>query len=382
MSRASSLRVARPKAGSSARSAAKVRRLIGRRRSPLTGFRIFSFSSPNKNRANRPYLLRFLHRFRGRQVGLSALRSAMRAATRQRKPSLRGLYDLLALWFRGNAFRPFFPPFLALLAEEFQHFLLEALRTCLGCYNSRGQPPRRNANAETTVSTHGPAGEPLARPEPAQVKPGAEFAADPFKSDTSAPEQITLLRPRIESLENEVASLKTASRDSTAQIALLRSRLQSLEKEAASLKSISRAHAELIVSTGSEVFRLKHFSAEFDPAEPGKWVRVDTDAGSLLVSVKGVEPYLDGCKLRIDVGNPNSFTVRSFHVNATWTRRLGEDENRFDWFKSLKKKSFNLEKQLLAGKWSPVELILPDTDPTAVGYIEISLNVDTVAFGT
>ena len=89
-------------------------------------------------------------------------------------------------------------------------------------------------------------------------------------SDTSAPEQITLLRPRIESLENEVASLKTASRDSTAQIALLRSRLQSLEKEAASLKSISRAHAELIVSTGSEVFRLKHFSAEFDPAEPGK----------------------------------------------------------------------------------------------------------------
>ena len=127
---------------------------------------------------------------------------------------------------------------------------------------------------------------------------------------------------------------------------------------------------------------MKHTSAEFDPAEPDKWVRVDTDAGPLLVSIKGVEPYLDGCRLHLDVGNPNSFTVRSFHVNATWTRRLGEEENRVDWFKSLKKKTFDLEKQLLAGKRNPVELILPDTDPTEVGYIEISLNVDTVAFGT
>jgi hypothetical protein len=240
---------------------------------------------------------------------------------------------------------------------------------------------RRDSSAQTIASTHDLAGEPPARPNTPQLKTGAEFAADPFHS-TSAVAQNALLSSRSESLEKEVASLKSASGGAAAQIALLRSRLQSLEKEAASLKSISRAHAELIVSTGSEVSRLKHSSAEFDPAEPDKWVRVDTDARPLLVSVNGVEPYLDGCKLHLDVGNPNSFTVRGFHVNATWTRRLGEDENTVDWFKSRKNKSFNLEKQLLAGKRNPVELILPDTDPTEVGCIEISLKVDTLAFGT
>jgi hypothetical protein len=130
------------------------------------------------------------------------------------------------------------------------------------------------------------------------------------------------------------------------------------------------------------VSSLEHEAATFDPTSPGPYQRIDTEIGPLLVSLGKAEPYLDGYNVEIDVGNLSNATLVGFKISARWAKQYRqEDGNHFDWYSKQKKKELSLTGSLLSGKWNSVQLILPDTKPSDFGYLNISIETNTVSMG-
>ena len=167
---------------------------------------------------------------------------------------------------------------------------------------------------------------------------------------------------------------------------------EDMKKELASLKGQLSAQAKQITeledslkSVWQQIFeldKLKRESAEFDPASPNAYERVETSVGSVLVSMGKAEPYLDGYSVELEVGNPMVATFKGFKLSATWGPRLKKGENYFDWFKKRKTKDFSFTEDLISGKWNATHVIIPDTKPEDFGFFEVSVSVNTVSLGT
>jgi hypothetical protein len=119
-----------------------------------------------------------------------------------------------------------------------------------------------------------------------------------------------------------------------------------------------------------------------DPAEKG-YQRLDTDNAFFFVSCEDAQPYLDGQKLTIRIGNPFAVRFVGFTVTVQWGRRYtrnGADNISYAMWKSgLKTKEFSFPTALEPARWSEVELILPATSVDQIGYLEVSMKTNTVS---
>jgi len=130
------------------------------------------------------------------------------------------------------------------------------------------------------------------------------------------------------------------------------------------------------------VSALEHENATFDPSSPGHYQRVDTDTGLLLVSFEKAEPYLDGYDVQLEIGNLSAASLPGLKISAKWCKRYRkEDGNYFEWYRQRKTKEFSITGTLISGRWNIVHLILPDTKPSDFGYLEISIETNTVSMG-
>jgi hypothetical protein len=133
-----------------------------------------------------------------------------------------------------------------------------------------------------------------------------------------------------------------------------------------------------------DIQALHHYFASLDPASPGKYSRTETDAGFLLVSLGKVEPYLDGYKVELRIGNPHQMDFKGFEVIASWGPRKMPSPGTVsiaEWLKKLRTQTFSFTNQLAGGRWNSVSLILPSTKPEDFGSLSVSLNVNTVSLG-
>jgi hypothetical protein len=157
------------------------------------------------------------------------------------------------------------------------------------------------------------------------------------------------------------------------EIAILRKQIESLREQVTSLQNN-------MASNSLDVYKLKHEVAEFDPSSPGPYERVDTSVGPLLVSIGKVEPYLDGYKVGLEIGNPLSVTFNGFDIQAAWGPRYKIGQNYAKWLVARQEKKISLTDRLSPGRWTPIEIILPSTESKDFGYLSIQLTVNNLSF--
>jgi hypothetical protein len=152
-----------------------------------------------------------------------------------------------------------------------------------------------------------------------------------------------------------------------------------LQQQRSDLESFRQAFRTLMES-GALSARSKF--VVLDPASKA-FGRVDTENGFFLVSCQDVRPYLDGHKVTLHIGNPLGVRFVGFKITARWGPRYAGAENDYEsyakWMAGLKARDFSFPDALEPGRWNEVELVLTQTGPRHVGYIQLSLDTNTVA---
>ena len=156
----------------------------------------------------------------------------------------------------------------------------------------------------------------------------------------------------------------------------LEAQISALEKEVVSLESRASV-LEYLVGKKQD----RYDSVTLDTSSRA-FKRLDTDIGSFLVSLEDVTPYLNGYKLSLSIGNPSGGTVSGIKVKAKWSTQY--DWGKYDadsykaWESKIHEQEVSLTQAMKAGSWNKVELILVPASSQELGYLEISMDAQTV----
>ncbi|HLP76964.1 MAG TPA: hypothetical protein VK327_08600 [Candidatus Paceibacterota bacterium] len=105
--------------------------------------------------------------------------------------------------------------------------------------------------------------------------------------------------------------------------------------------------------------------------------RVDTPLMPLLVSAKDVTPYLDGYKVKIQIGNPYNMVFQGVKVSYKWGVSYkfsnGKIVNHTEYQNSQKTKSCDLTETFYSGYWTEVELTVTPATSEEIQNLRISI---------
>ena len=173
------------------------------------------------------------------------------------------------------------------------------------------------------------------------------------------------------------AKAPVRSETAAATVAQLEKQIAELEKEVKDLKVGQEWLQNYAIE---QISSLQHATATFDPSSPGPYQLIDSSIGPVLVSLGKAEQYLDGYNVQLEVGNITAAALQGFKVSAKWAKRYKkEDGDYFTWLKSRKSKEYGFTGTLSSGKWNTFQIILPDTKPSEFGYLELSIETNTVS---
>lgn len=130
----------------------------------------------------------------------------------------------------------------------------------------------------------------------------------------------------------------------------------------------------------------EHSSAWFDPTGDRSYQRVDSSVGQFLVVLDHVEPYLDGQRVTLLIGNPNNATFAGMKIKASWSRRIPDstlDEKKLqlawqEFNSSQKEKEITLTDTLRAGYWNKVRFTVAPAKSDDFGQLGIALTVNSI----
>ena len=131
---------------------------------------------------------------------------------------------------------------------------------------------------------------------------------------------------------------------------------------------------------------LQGYSREaiLDPASKN-YSRVDSQIGFFLVSCQNVQPFLDGYKVTLHVGNPQNTDYSGFVIKAKWGQKYkGEWSDQpavTNWLLSSKSQEFSFTNTLFGGRWNQAEITLRETSAEQLGMLQVSIDVNVASFG-
>jgi ABC-type transporter Mla subunit MlaD len=199
---------------------------------------------------------------------------------------------------------------------------------------------------------------------------------------------------RTEKLESTADSLKTALRIQDERADKL---VEELKTQKATMTNLAglvddelARHRKVITNLMIDVITLNTKSERgsevvLDPSDPDKFVRVNTTSGFFLVSLKNVEPYLDGHKVTLDIGNPTTATYKNLRMKATWGSKFDPQLARDDpsayskWEAGLKLKDVSVVDDVKPGAWNKITFVLAPSKPTEMGYLKLKMDFDTIS---
>jgi hypothetical protein len=162
----------------------------------------------------------------------------------------------------------------------------------------------------------------------------------------------------------------------TEEIEDLQSRLLSAEIEMLELRT---ELAELQNAINTE--------AIFDPAGTEGFQKIDTNNGSFLIVLDGVERHLDGYKLRLRIGNPSYVTYNGGTINLAWGERyVPSDTLGFSgytqWQNSLQRREHSFSDDIPPGSWKDIELTVAPVEREKFGHLAVSMTTSRVSLYT
>lgn len=162
------------------------------------------------------------------------------------------------------------------------------------------------------------------------------------------------------------------------------SRLQQLvtklERDVASLQAKVKELEDGLGSVQSELWSLegeKRDTIALDVSSRAHQ-RLDTDFGSFLVSIEDVSPYLNGQRLKLNVGNLSYVTYRGFTITAAWGKKFTAGMKFADWRPSRQEKEISFTDTLLPGRWNRVDLFLVPASAEQLGFVNITMKTSVV----
>lgn len=139
------------------------------------------------------------------------------------------------------------------------------------------------------------------------------------------------------------------------EIEALRQELGALRAQHISLKSDLQLQRELLDTHGEH-----HSAVVLDLLEPGGYSHHFTPSGPVLVRVVKTEPYFQGLRATLAVGNLTSVTLTNLHYTV-------ESPS------SSKRTEGDLMILLQGGRWSSIRIFLPDFQPEKDRVVKLSL---------
>lgn len=120
------------------------------------------------------------------------------------------------------------------------------------------------------------------------------------------------------------------------------------------------------------------------------FTRLATPSGVLFVSVQDAQPYLDGYKVFLDIGNPSNASLVGGNLEISWgpkpRKPIGSEDTkqniRADWFLDRMVKTVELAQPIRSGSWNKVELILTPAKAADLELVEMSATFTSIGLAT
>lgn len=201
--------------------------------------------------------------------------------------------------------------------------------------------------------------------------------------------QISGLRSDVRSLHSQVSILK-----SHASVAETRLDMRRINDEMEDLRE-KRLSARMDV-LAADLDSLSGTTTTLDPSENG-FGSVNTSTGRFLIACDNAEPYLDGERVRVRIGNPNAADYGGFTLKVKWGPKEPEPPNsdesddawnkdyakwktaNANWRAGLQGKEVSFADLLKTGTWHSVEVVLTPVRTGDLGYIEIGMDAPSVS---
>jgi hypothetical protein len=167
-------------------------------------------------------------------------------------------------------------------------------------------------------------------------------------------------KPEIDALKQQIATLSNQLQTSQQTEANLAGRVSTLE---------------LYRALDGDV------AASLDPTTKSYGI-AKTNLGNLLISVDNIEPYADGYKLRLMVGNPNMATYDGAKLKIQWAQKPQWGQPSFDsqkWNASIQSKEIDIVNELLPGAWNPVDVVIAPATAAQTGYLTVTASLDKLS---
>ena len=131
-------------------------------------------------------------------------------------------------------------------------------------------------------------------------------------------------------------------------------------------------------------------TVSLSPSEPKTFQRLDASpSGTFLVSLEDVTPYLEGFKVRLNIGNPSVATYVGFTLNVKGGRNDNALNNREiddkwqaaydEWKASQWEKKFSFPGSLEPARWNVVEFVISPAKAQDIGYLEVGMETSAVS---
>jgi hypothetical protein len=160
---------------------------------------------------------------------------------------------------------------------------------------------------------------------------------------------------------------------SVERVKALEDQLAVVENEMAVIEITDRRHRE------------KYAKGVFDPSE-STYQRIDVadGFGSFAVSVQDVQPFGDGVRVKLHLGNLTTADFDNVKLQVVYAPRAPELKSETlaaynKWLEEKKSKNVELTTKLKAGSWNPTTVALPGIAADRFGYIEVSIETNTIS---
>ncbi|HVS26540.1 MAG TPA: hypothetical protein VHE58_04490 [Burkholderiales bacterium] len=170
---------------------------------------------------------------------------------------------------------------------------------------------------------------------------------------------------------------------------------QSLPVDVVSAKNDIKQLEELLAAITRRIVRLEseinqYKNATFDPTREHAFQRVDANVGTFLVVLENVQPYLDGQKITLLIGNLNYVIFNGLTLNVSWGSREPDwsklnDEERTKaaeaYISTQHEKEVKLTDILRPATWNKVQFNIAPAKAEQFGELRISITTNQVQMG-
>ena len=183
--------------------------------------------------------------------------------------------------------------------------------------------------------------------------------------------RIAELERQVKELQNETASRTWVSNC----FFVVGGSLDSLDRDIKRLRLDADWRA--ILEQNRHVVRL-------DPTQKS-YQRLETENGALMVAFDSMEPYLDGYRVTLQIGNPSLLTYAGFEATTTWgpSWEGGQtNSNTADithWQSLQHTNVVRLTDRLLPGTWNYVNLVIAPAKPDEIRNLELFIKTDSIS---